>query len=776
MTKNPLIEIKHWNKNIEKEILEKWQEEWEKLYGFDENAEKIVVIDTPPPYPGPFWHIGAAVSYCYQDFMARAFRMLGFSVLFPLGFDRNGIPVEWYVEKYEKIRMWDVSREEFIKKCSTILDKYCEKMLKIMKDLLFSCDFENVYYTDSEEYRMLTQKTFIEVWKKGLIYEDEKPTNYCPHCKTTIADSEVEYKQKPSKLYYIKFKIDESDQEIIIATTRPELLGACGLIIFNPSDERYKKFEGKNAIVPLYNFKVPIKSRNEADPEFGTGILMVCSFGDLDDVRIFREENIKPRVIIDKEGKMKDEILKGLSVKQAREKIVELLKQKGLIVKEEEIVHNVPVHDKCRTEIEIILTKEYYLNQMDFVDEIEKLAEEIKWHPEFHKQKLKNWISSVKKMKMDWPISRRRYYGTEIPLWYCENCGLVYLPEEVKYYKPWKEKPPIEKCPKCGANNWKGEERILDTWFDSSISLLFITKYHNDKEFFEKIFSKAIKIRPQGYDIIRTWLYYSLLRVFQLTNKRAFDHVLINGMGLDEKGRKMSKSLGNVIYPEEILEEIGAEPLRMWIAMEVVIGNDYRISKEKIKGMTKFLTKLINISRFVSSFPKVDEVENLEASDKWIISETEKLKQKIVEYYENLDFHLAAQELYRFVWDVFASNYIELIKKRAKKGSSSAHFALHYVLKEILKMLAPIIPATTDFIYRKIYGKSVHLQKIEVKKDLIDESLSSLTQKLLEFNSKVWKIKKLKNISLKDPIEIEIPEELKIFEKDLIDCHNIIIK
>ncbi len=760
------LEIKRWNIEIEKKIREIWEKEWQELYGFNVNTKKkIFVIDTPPPYPAPVWHIGAAISYSMQDIVARAFRMLGYEVYYPIGLDRNGIPVEWYVEKYEGINMWEYPREEFVKKCSTVLDKYCDKMVEIMKTLLISANFKEIYYTDSEEYRALTQATFIDAWKKGLIYEDYVPVNFCPKCKTTIADNEVLYETKKGKLYYINFPL-KGNGSITIATTRPELLGACGLVIFNPEDERYKHLEGKKAIVPIYNIEVPIMARNEAKPEFGTGIMMICSYGDLTDVRIFRELGMKGNVIINQEGKMEDEILKGLSVSEARKKIVELLKEKGYYVKEENVESSIPVHDKCRTPIEIIHSKEYFLKQLEFRDKIKEIDSQINWHPEHHRIKLLNWINSI---TTDWPISRKRYYGTEIPLWKCKACNYIYLPEPGKYYRPWKENPPIEKCPKCGSNEWVGEERILDTWFDSSISILFITKFLRDKEFFEKTFN-GVKLRPQGYDIIRTWLYYSLLRVYQVTGKRAFEHVMINGMGLDEKGRKMSKSLGNIIDPEEILRKHGADALRLWVSLECTIGSDYRISEAKIEGTKKFLTKLINIARFVSMFEE-KQANELKPSDKWIISELERLKKEVVQAYENIDIHVAAQKLYSFTWDVFASHYIELVKERAKAGDASASYTLHYVLKEILKLWAPIIPALTDFLFREIYNQSVHTFVYELKD--FDESLIEKGKKLMEFNSFVWNKKRSMGKSLKEEISLEIPEELEEFKEDLIACHKI---
>ncbi|MCS7123735.1 MAG: valine--tRNA ligase [Candidatus Aenigmarchaeota archaeon] len=736
---------RQWSKEIE----EKFKEQAIQI----KERSKTLVIDTPPPYPAPFWHIGAAMSYVLQDIIARIFKMFNYNVIFPVGFDRNGIPVEWYVEKYEGITLNDLPREKFIEVCKNNLDKYVERMKKIMKRFLLSCDFENFYLTDSEEYRAFVQKTFKEVFDKGLVYEDIKPSAFCPHCKTTIALSEIEREEIEGKLYYIKFLIKNSDEKITIATTRPELLEACRLIIFNPKDKRYKHLENKEAIVPLFNFSVPIKKRKEADINFGSGIVMICSYGDFDDVKILADEKIEPKVIFDENG-----LCGGKTSIELREEIVTKLKELNLIEKEEKILQNIPLHDKCKTRIEIIPMKEFFLKQVEFKEDMLKIAKSLRIFPRIYKKRLLDWIKSL---SMDWPISRRRYYATEIPIWYCKKCNYIYIPEDGKYHKPWLEKLEIN-CPSCNSTEWIGEQRTFDTWFDSSVSLLFITKNINEK---------FLSIRPQGYEIIRTWLYYSLLRVFQLTNKPAFDIVLIHGMGLDEFGRKMSKSLGNVIMPEEIIEEYGVEPARFWFAMEYSIGSDYKISKEKIAGSRKFLTKLINIASFIKQF-EYCECNNLEATDKWIISETVSLKDFVLRNYKKFKINIALQKIHSFVFDVFSSNYIEMVKRRVFEKNESAIYALYFCFKEILKLLYPVIPATASYLFKELYGEEIKSFG-RVNKKLIDKNLLGLTKDLLEFNSYVWKIKKEKNLSLKSPINVEIPEKLRIFEKDLINMHKI---
>ncbi len=775
----PKIADKRWNLEFEKELIEKWKtENWWK---FNLNNDKIFVIDTPPPYPAPFWHIGAAISYSMQDMIARIQRMRGYSVLYPIGLDRNGIPIEMYVEKYEKLYMRKTPRDKFEQLCKKHLDEWTKSLKAVMIRLGLSGDFEENYYeTDSPEYRAFTQKTFKELWKKGLIYEAERPNNWCPHCQTTIADAEVEYKEKEGMIYHLRFKIKETNEELIIATTRPELLAGCKAVIVHPDDERYKHLHGKHAITPLYEREIEIIPHKEADPEFGTGAVMICSFGDSSDVRIFRELSLTPVKVIDKDNKLTSEAgpYAGLTPEEARKAIVKDLEEKGLLVDKKPLHQKIPVHDKCGTRIEIIPMKEYYLKQIEFKNDLLRYVDEIKWYPERYKHNLRNWIENI---SIDWPISRRRYYGTELPLWKCKKCGYVHLDERDQYIKPWKDELNIS-CPKCGAKDWEPETRTLDTWMDSSVSVLFITRYLRDPQFFEKTFINGEKLRPQGYEIIRTWLSYTLLRVHQLLGKRAFDHVFINGMGLDAKGRKMSKSLGNVLYPEELLEKYGADTLRMWIGLECGLGENYSISEEKIKGTQRFLVKLWNIARFISAFPIVSEIDESELFnlDRWILSELESLRERVMDYYASFDFHRAAMDIRNFAWNIFASHYLELVKRRAKmdgfseKEARAAWFTLHKTIKTLLLLLAPIIPFITDKLWRSLYSENSIHSELFPEKIISKKEFMELTDKLLEFNSLVWNTKKEKGLKFYEPITgIEIEDSLKVFEKDLIATHRL---
>ena len=769
----PKISEKAWNPELEKKILKQWDEE--KIYDFTPQDDNFT-IDTPPPYPsGRPWHIGAAAHYSQIDMIARTARMAGKNVYFPIGIDRNGLPVELYTEKKHKIRMRETERGEFLNLCRGALDDLEAEMILIMKSLGLSGDFANYYRTDSEEYRTLTQSTFIDLWKKGQVYLANRPNNYDWVSGTTIADAEIIYQDLPTKLVYMKFKIKDTDKEIIIASTRPELLCACRTIIVNPEDERYTQYIGKKVIVPITNTEVELRTHHSAKQEFGSGAVMVCSYGDQNDVALFRELELEEIVAIGLDGRMTEAAgeYAGLKPKQARTKIIEDLESREFLEKKEDIIHRTPVSERSKIPIEIIPMEEYYLKQKESVEKIKKLGQEITFHPAMHKQILMNWLESI---NIDWPISRRRFYGTEIPIWYCKNCSEPHVPEPGKYYKPWNEKCPITNCNKCNSSEFVGEERTFDTWMDSSVSPLFVSKFGKDDKFFNMVYPASI--RPQAKDIVRTWLYYTLLRCEQLTGEKPWSDAWIMGYGLDEKGMKMSKSKGNAIDPLPVIEKLGADTFRFWSASEINHGYDFRCNEQKIESTRKFLSKLWNVSRFLSSFPVIKS-GTLNASDKWILSELDNLIKECKKGYDDYNFFIPAIAIREFTWNVFAAHYIEMAKARAygiefsDEERDGAIFTLHKTLSTILKLLAPITPFITEYLWKILYSsESIHKQR-QVESENV-EIQSNITKEITEFNSKVWNEKKSQNLSLKDSIKIEIPENLKPFIKDLKSMHNLL--
>ena len=769
---DPKITEKAWEPKLEDAILKKWDDE--KLYDFKLQDENYT-IDTPPPYPsGRPWHIGAASHYAQIDMIARTARMNGKNVYFPIGIDRNGLPVELYTEKKHGIRMRETERGEFLNLCKNALDDLEAEMIQIMKSLGLSGDFKNYYRTDSEEYRKFTQETFIDLWKKGVIYLATRPNNYDWVSGTTIADAEIVYDDLPTKLVYMKFIVKDEEKEIIIASTRPELLCACKTVIVNPDDERYSNLIGKNLVVPLTNKEVEITPHHSAKIEFGSGAVMVCSYGDQNDVALFRELQLEEVIAIGLDGRMTEAAgnYQGLKPKQARTKIIEDLENANLVEKIEEISHRTPLSERSKIPIEIVPMEEYYLKQKDSIEKMKKLGSEIEFYPNMHKQILMNWLESI---SIDWPISRRRFYGTEIPIWYCNECSEPFVPEPGKYYRPWKDSCPAQKCEKCGNTKFTGEDRTFDTWMDSSVSPLFVTKFNRDDEFFKKTYPTGI--RPQAKDIVRTWLYYTLLRCEKLTGQKPWSEAWVMGYGLDEKGMKMSKSKGNAIDPLPVIQKSGADTFRFWSASEINQGYDFRCSEQKIESTKKFLSKLWNVSRFLSSFPII-ESGKLTDSDKWILSELDKLISVCNEGYSKYNFFIPATALREFTWNIFAAQYIEMAKARAygigfdDDERDGAIFTLHKVLSTILKLLAPITPFITEHLWQTLYSKnSIHKEQLPKIENI--EDMTNMTQVIVEFNSKVWNEKKQNNLSLKDSIKIDIPENLNQFKKDLIAMHNL---
>jgi len=786
----PIIKQKRWDLKLEVELLKKWEEEGLFKFRYD-LAKKTLVIDTPPPYVSGKLHIGQAAHYVQIDMVARAYRMLGYNVLFPFYADRNGLPVEVFVERSYGLNPHEAAkepsgREKFLELCKKHLDSVEKEFVRVLRRLGSSFEYWKEG-TDSEEYRAITQKTFIELWHRGLIYESERPVIWCPRCRTTLAEAELEYREEVAELYYVKFRVKELDQDVIIATTRPELIPAVRLLAYNPDDERYKDLKGKTAVAPLYNIEVPIVEHSSVEKEFGTGLMMFCSYGDQTDVRVLRELGIKPVIVINPDGRMNKNagFLAGLSVSEARKRIVEELAKRNLLVKVEKITRSVPVCWRCKTPIEFIHMREFFLKQLAFRDKLLKTVEKIRFYPPEHKQKLIDWINSL---AMDWPISRTRYYATEIPVWHCRKCGSILVPEPKKYYRPWKEPPPWRHCPKCGAQAefLEGDKRVFDTWFDSSISVLYaagITKY--PQVFRDWLEGRAFAMRPQGIDIIRTWLYYSLLRILQLFDRPAFSMVRLTGMGLDEKGEAMHKSKGNIIDPDPVVEKYGADVVRFWSAAAAKLGSDYRYQEQVLRTGLLFINKLWNIARFVSSFPQVEKPKTVLPADLAFLANLAKLIDRCVKAYKELDVYEPIHSIYDFSWNVFASHYIELVKNRAynrdgvfgREEQESAWYTLHSTLRTILLLLAPIMPFVTDYLWRELYGKgkTIHLELFPTPEPMWREGDAQLFEKIMKINSAIWSFKKKRNMRLGEELSmvLYVEPELMMFAKDLKAMHKV---
>ena len=803
----PSISAKSWDPSIEREILEGWERAG--LHRFDPSAPGgVFTIDTPPPYPsGRPWHIGAAAHYSQIDMIARTARMCGRNVYFPIGIDRNGLPVELYTEKKHGIRMRETDRAEFLRLCAESLDELEAEMAEIMRSLGLSGDVAGRYRTDSDEYRALTQSTFIDLWNRGLVYLATRPNNYDWASGTTIADAEIAYEELPTDLVHMRFSVEgEPGRSLPIASTRPELLCACRAVVVAPGDARYEGLAGRRrAVVPLYGNAVDIAEHPSVDASFGTGAVMVCSYGDRNDVALFRELGLDEVASVGLDGRMTAAAgpYSGLRPKQARRKIVADLDAAGLVERVEPILHRTPVSERSKNPIEIVPMEEYYLKQTGSIGRLRGLSSGVRFHPEMHRRILDNWLDSV---SMDWPISRRRYYGTEIPVWRCRACGRAHLPEPGAYVRPWRDPCPAAACAGCGSSEgFDGEQRTFDTWMDSSVSPLFVCGYGRDEALFAAAYPAAI--RPQAKDIVRTWLYYTLLRCDQLTGTAPWSAAWIMGYGLDERGGKMSKSRGNAIDPLPVIRDVGADAFRFWSAGEATHGYDFRCNVQKMAAGKKFLSKLWNVSRFVSGFgapagldvraaaPAAEgagggDGAGMPAADAWMLGELDSLVRECAAGYDEYNFFVPAVAVREFTWNLFAAHYVEMVKARAYGDGfaaaerDSAVRTLHAVLSTVLRLLAPIAPFITERLWQELYagggagggggGGSIHRERLPAPAAPAPAAgAADTTRAIVRFNSRVWAEKKAAGLSLKDPVGIAVPPDLEAFSGDLAAMHNL---
>jgi len=768
--REPRLSEKAWDVAIEEAILDAWRTDPD-LYRFaPEPGQPVFVIDTPPPYPSGSWHIGAVMAYSMIDMIARAQRMLGRAVLFPFGLDRNGINIERTVERKtgKPLHEWD--REAFIDACRREIEAIGQGLLDLAVRVGVSADLEHTYLTDSDEYRAFSQAIFLELWPRGLFYRGERPNFWCPVCETPLAEADIEYEERTSKLVWMRFPLAHGGH-ILIASTRPELLAACRAIIVHPDDERFRRLQGVKARVPLYGNEVPIVPHPAARPEFGSGAAMICSYGDMVDIQLFRELRLEPVKAIDERGRMTSaaERYRGLPVEEARTRAIADLESDGALERVEPIQHRAPLCHRSGTPIEFLSSEAWYLRQLEFREDLKGLAARMDFHPPRHRQLLFDWIDGL---TIDWPISRRRYYHTEIPLWYCKACKEVLAPPPGKYYRPWKDPAPFDRCPTCGGREFVGEDRVFDTWMDSSVSNLFVTGYRRDMRFFEANFPTSL--RPQGKDIVRTWLYYTILKSYLVRASPPFRRVFIHGLGLDARGRAMHRTLGNIIEPWPLIQKYGADAVRFFAASETNPGDDFRISEAKIGGAGKFLTKLWNVARFISSFEE-PPAGKLHPTDEWILAELNRLIEACRGAYDESNLFLPATRCRDFLWNVFAPHYVEMVKGRAYEGDAGATWVLHACLRDLLRLLAPIVPCSTDKIWRSVYGGSVHRERFPAPRDGIPASRLEATEALVAFNSDVWKQKRDRGLSLKVELPgVTVPEALRPFEGDLRRMHHLV--
>ena len=685
-------------------VEEKWVESWDpSVYHFDWQSDKPqYIIDTPPPYPTGNFHIGNALNWCYIDYVARYKRMRGYNVMFPQGWDCHGLPTEVKVEELNHITKNQVPREEFRRLCEKLTEEAIERFHQSMGRLGLSIDWSNEYVTMRPEYYVKTQTSFVRMYEKGLIYREDHPVNWCPRCGTAIAFAEVEYDSRTTTLNYMRFV--SADGEMQIATSRPELLPACVAVAVHPDDQRYQKFIGKKVRVPLFDYEVPVLADPVVDTAFGTGIVMICTFGDKQDVRWWMEHHLPLRQAIDREGHLTAVAgpYAGLSVGQAKERIIRDMQKEEIIFRQEPLEQNVGLCWRCKTAIEILSERQWFVRINS--EEIKKTAEEIEWVPPHMQVRLKNWADSV---EWDWCISRQRIFATPIPVWYCRSCGEVLVAkEEWLPLDPNQTRPPI-RC-RCGSDDFIPEKDVLDTWMDSSISALAVAGWPDREDL-----RMPTQLRPQGHDIIRTWAFYTILRTKSLEGVKPWDTILINGMALGEDGHKMSKSLNNFIRPEEVFATNGADALRQWGAMGGSPGNDIMFQWKEITAASRFQQKLWSIFRF--SLPLIADVKADPGQvDRWLLGELDRLVIRATKAMEAFQFDETMKAIRGFAWETLADNYIELVKARLYGPDSpekrAAQSTLYRAIETLARLMAPFTPFISEEIFHTLTKESVHVQ------------------------------------------------------------------
>ncbi|MFX1281244.1 MAG: valine--tRNA ligase [Promethearchaeota archaeon] len=805
------------------EVQKKWTDFWkdEKIYAFDINhKDEIFSIDTPPPFVSGDLHMGHILNHSWIDFVARYHKMKGENVYFPQGFDCHGLPVELAVQKEYGISQHQ--RNKFLEKCVEWVDNNIRNMRRQFDDLGYSADWDFTYRTMNDDYKYKVQLSLLHFFEKGWLYREKFPTHFCVNCETSVAKAEVGYQEEQGKLWYLKLPIvDRENEYITIATTRPEYMEACVAIMVHPNDERYYDLSAAEISIPFTNRTVRVYMDSTVDMNFGTGVVYVCTYGDEMDINWKIQYDLDEIQIFTEDGHMNENSkYQGLTILEAREEIVKDLKEMGLIEKIEDYEHSIIVHTErgsCRKPIEYLPVYQWFINVKDFTQEIIQSAEKMNWYPEKQKQRLLDWAEGL---DWNWVISRQRVFGTPIPFWYCKECGEIIAPNsEDLPLDPVKTQPPIKECPNCGSDNIIGEKDVCDCWIDSSITPLEIAKWKENDDFFEKTYLKAKVHRPQGYEIIRTWLFYTLFRCKKLTGKAPFYEAMINGMVAGPDGRHMSKSLGNSVSPDEVMPKYGADAIRYWAAMGS-LGDDYpfeftwinlqtkqpislqTILKEQEKltddkfnkkygvryeqliGASRFVTKIWNAYRFL--YLNLNKIElkalefnfkDLSAIDCYFFSEFNKNLEKITKNLDEYNWHEAMMTLRSFFWNDLCDNYIEAIKyKFYVEDIQVRKISLRNALNLFYKLLTSIaitMPFISEEIYSILYSKFRNVKSIHLEN--WPEAYPNLPSALVESGKigiEIIKFLRMTKSNLQIPLNQEIKRIIILSKKENIENLN----
>ena len=699
-------------------------EMWEKggcFQGHRDPDKKPFTIVMPPPNVTGQLHMGHAMDCTLQDILTRFKRMEGYAALWVPGTDHAGIATQIKVEEAlrenEGLTRYDLGREKFLERVWDWKQKYGERIVEQQKKLGVSCDWDRARFTMDEGLSKAVRHVFVSLYEKGLIYKGSRIINWCPHCVTALSDAEVEYKDKPGNLWHIRYPIQgEKEKYVIVATTRPEtMLGDTGVAV-NPNDERYKDIVGKKCILPLVGREMPIVADEYVDVEFGTGCVKMTPAHDPNDFEVGLRHNLETIRVLDDNGKVVEGYGKysGMDRYEARKAIIADLEGGGWLVKVEEHQHNVGTCYRCHSDVEPLISAQWFVKMEPLAKEALRVVREgeTRFVPDRFSKTYINWMENVR----DWCISRQLWWGHRIPAWTCDECGKLTVSETDPTH-----------CCHCGSEHIHQEEDVLDTWFSSALWPFSTLGWPENTEDFKYFYPTDVLVT--GYDIIFFWVARMIFSGCEHTGKAPFHTVLIHGLVRDDKGRKMSKSLGNGVDPLVVAEQYGADALRFNLVTGNSPGNDMRFLPERCEAMRNFANKIWNASRFVQMNLTIDRVElprELTMEDKWILSKLNALIPAVTENMDSYELGVAAQKVYDFIWDDYCDWYIEFTKARLQgedgKAKEQAQQVLCYVLTEMLKLLHPFMPFITEEIWQSLphEGDYLMLQKWPERKEELD--------------------------------------------------------
>ena len=696
------LEGKYNPKEFEETLYKEWEEKGYFKPSMDRSKESYCIMMPPPNVTGKL-HMGHALDASIQDFLIRYKRMKGFNTLWLPGMDHAAISTEMKVVeslRNQGIKKSDLTREQFLEKAWDWTKEYGGTIQKQQRKLGCSCDWSRSRFTLDEGLSKAVETVFLKLYEKGYIYKGKRMINWCPSCKTSISDAEVEYKEEASHLWYIKYPIKGRDGEYLtVATTRPEtMLGDTGVAV-NPKDNRFRYLIGEKCILPLMNKEIPIVADPFVDMEFGTGCVKLTPCHDINDYQAGKKNNLEFVEVFDSNSIMHDLIpeVAGMKAIDARKVIVNMLKEQGYLLKIEDYTHNVAKCERCKTTIEPTISDQWFVKMDELAKPAIKVVKEnkVKFIPSKYDKTYFNWMENLQ----DWCISRQLYWGHRIPAYYCDNCGEIHVASKMP-----------EKCSKCGHTKLTQDPDTLDTWFSSALWPFSTLGWPESTEDLKTFYPTNTLVT--GYEIISLWVSRMIFSGLEYVGDIPFENVIIHGMVRDDQGRKMSKTLGNGVDPLDVIEQYGCDALRFSLVLGITFGNDIRYIPAKVEQGANFANKIWNASKFVlSNLEDYDQncnPDNLCLEDKWILSKVNRLSKEMSTNIDNFDLGVATQKIYDFIWNEFCDWYIEIVKTRLYDKDCTtrkeAQYTLNKVLSDSLKMLHPIMPFITDIIYTKLYN------------------------------------------------------------------------